>query len=533
MYHDYFGLKTEPFSISPDPRFLFMSEQHREALAHLLYGMNSDGGFVLLTGDVGTGKTTICRCLLEQLPEKVEVALLLNPKLTSAELLATICDELRIAYAPGTSSIKTFVDAINVFLLDAYSRGHHTVVIIDEAQKLQADVLEQLRLLTNLETNTCKLLQIILLGQPELKEMLNRPELRQLAQRITARYHLAPLSQPEIEDYVTHRLEVAGVQRSVFPPAIIRELYRLSKGVPRVINVLCNRALLGAYVRDAQTVSPAVLAAAAAEVLGDVPKLPGRRNTPGFVWWIMLALALVGSGVAFGTGFFKSPFPRVPVEVVSPPLATLAADPFEWLQALSFSNSETLAYQSLFREWGIVYSPEGGLDPRALAAEHDLALLPQHGNFSSMRRLNLPVLLTLTGEQGEDFYAALTEITGEMVTLQVGTEQRTVAIGDLVRQWFGDFVLLWQPPPGYAGVIMPGDRGTVVQWLSLQMNALYGRPDDFAAGLAYAGRLFQEVQAFQAAEGLTADGLVGPLTLIHLNSRTSSGQPQLADRQKE
>ncbi|WP_432822751.1 AAA family ATPase [Trichloromonas sp.] len=539
MYLDYFGLNTEPFSISPDPSFLFMSERHREALAHLLYGMKSDGGFVLLTGDIGTGKTTICRCLLDQLPEKSEVALLLNPKLSSAELLATICDELRIVYPAGTSSIKVFVDAINAFLLEVHSRGHHTVVIIDEAQNLQVDVLEQVRLLTNLETNTRKLLQIILLGQPELKQMLDRPELRQLAQRITARYHLSPLSQAEVGDYVGHRLSVAGVQRPIFLPVTIRELYRLSGGVPRVINVLCSRALMGAYVRNEHTVSPALLTEAASEVLGTVPRASSRRFKRGIVGKLLLALALVAGGAALGASFFKSAPLVEPVVVAASsvvtatPVVTPAPDPFEWVRALSHGNNEKLAWQSLFREWEVAYLPDAAVAPATLAAEQGLALLAQRENFSAIRRLNRPVLLKLTGVQGEDFYAALTELADETATLQVGTVARTVAIGDLVRHWFGDFILLWQPPPGYRGVVMPGERGPVVQWLALQMDVLHGRQSRSVGELAYNGSLFQEVQAFQEAEGLMADGLVGPLTLIHLNSRTGSGQPQLADWQKE
>lgn len=537
MYQDYFGFKNEPFSISPDPRFLFMSERHREALAHLLYGMKSDGGFVLLTGEVGTGKTTVCRCLLEQLPEKSEVALLLNPKLTSVELLATICDDLRIAYPVGTTSIKVLVDAINGFLLEAHSRGHHTVVIIDEAQNLLADVLEQIRLLTNLETHTRKLLQIIMLGQPELKEMLERPELRQLAQRITARYHLTPLEQSEVGDYVRHRLAVAGVERPIFPPATLRKLYRLSKGVPRVINVLCSRALLGASLRGAHLVSPALLAEAAKEVMGDAPKTPARNNI-GLGWWLLLPLIMFAGGVALGPHLFKDEPPAEPVVVVQPavepaPAPDPAPDPLAWVKALSLVESETLAYQSLFQSWGVEYRPEMGEPPAELAAEQGLALLAQHGNFSSMRRLNRPVLLTLTGEQGEDFYAALTAIDGETATLRVGAEVRTVAIRDLVRQWFGDFVLLWQPPPGYRGVVLPGERGAVVQWLSRQMDLLHGRPSLPSGEPSYQGQLFQEVQSFQAAEGLDADGLVGPLTLIHLNSRTVGGQPQLSAESKE
>src|SRR5450756_2640663 len=266
MYQHHFGLAEAPFSIAPDPRYLYLSQRHQEALAHLLYGVNGDGGFVLLTGEVGAGKTTVCRCLLQQIPASCDVAYIFNPRLTVEELLSTICVEFGIAYPPGNTSIKVFVDCINAYLLDAHAKGRHTVLIIDEAQNLAADVLEQMRLLTNLETNQRKLLQIILLGQPELAAMLERPELRQLGQRIVARYHLGPLTRPEVAAYVRHRLEVSGAKRQLFPARLMGRLYRLSGGVPRVINVLCDRALLGAYVQSKERVDAATLAQAAREV---------------------------------------------------------------------------------------------------------------------------------------------------------------------------------------------------------------------------------------------------------------------------
>ena len=236
MYIGHFGLTEPPFSITPDPRYLYMSEAHREALAHLLYGIGEGGGFVQLTGEVGTGKTTLCRCLLEQLPARVDVAFILNPKLTDVELLATICDELRIPYPAGTTSRKVYVDALHQYLLDAHGRGHRTVLILDEAQDLAPDVLEQIRLLTNLETTTEKLLQIILIGQPELIRILERDDLRQLAQRITARYHLRPFAEPDTRAYIAHRLEVAGAKEKIVSDAATRAVHRASRGIPRLIN---------------------------------------------------------------------------------------------------------------------------------------------------------------------------------------------------------------------------------------------------------------------------------------------------------
>jgi general secretion pathway protein A len=268
MYADYFGLKEPPFTITPDPRYLYLTERHRDALAHLVYGVGEGGGFVQLTGEVGTGKTTLCRCLLEQLPPHVDVALILNPRLTSSELLAAVCDELGIARPANAESVKDLVDALYRYLLDAHARGRRTVVVVDEAQNLAADVLEQIRLLTNLETTTDKLLQIILIGQPELTRMLERDDLRQLAQRITARYHLEPFAPDETRAYVRHRLRVAGRTRGLFTERAIRRIHRESGGVPRLVNVICDRALLGAYALERTHVDERTVAHAAAEIRG-------------------------------------------------------------------------------------------------------------------------------------------------------------------------------------------------------------------------------------------------------------------------
>ena len=313
MYKHYFGLQDSPFSIAPNPQYLYMSTRHREALAHLLYGVKSDGGFILLTGEVGTGKTTVCRCLLAQIPSDVDIAMVLNPKQTALELLATICDEFNINY--GTeASIKTLVDKLNLFLLDSHQAGRKAILIIDEAQNLAVDVLEQLRLLTNLETNQRKLLQIILLGQPELLSLLGQQELRQLSQRVTARFHLDALNSREVAEYIQHRITVAGGNQPLFTTASVRRIYRISGGIPRLINLICDRALLGAYVENQPRVNPAIVTKAAQEVLG---QSDSRTSKPR----IKKSMALLGALLLIlgGMVFISEQYTPIPITTPTPP----------------------------------------------------------------------------------------------------------------------------------------------------------------------------------------------------------------------
>ncbi|MCH7865051.1 MAG: AAA family ATPase [Proteobacteria bacterium] len=290
MFRTYFGIEENPFSNTPDPNYLYMSERHQEALAHLQYGVQGSSGFVLLTGEVGTGKTTICRCLVEQLPDNIDLALCLNPRLSEAELLATICDELGIDTSDcHADSVKDHMDVLNKHLLDGHARGRRAVLIIDEAQNLGVRLLEQVRLLTNLETASAKLLQVILIGQPELRDLVGKPELRQLSQRITARYHLEPMTRTEAENYIRHRLQVGGLSADVFQPGALREVYSHSGGIPRLINSICERSLLGAYAAGTKSIDARLVHTAAGEVLGK-PALTPRRKT--------MALGLMAGGAA-------------------------------------------------------------------------------------------------------------------------------------------------------------------------------------------------------------------------------------------
>ena len=277
MYLNFFGLQDKPFSIAPDPKFLFMTDQHREALAHLLFGVGDEGGFVLLTGEIGTGKTTVCRRLLSQLDENVNVAFIVNPRLSACELLQSICDEFEINYGDNLS-IKFLVDLINEFLLNSHSSGKNTILIIDEAQNLSDEVLEQLRLLTNLETNEKKLLQLILLGQPELNTKLEQYNLRQLAQRVTARFHLKSLSENQMISYIKHRLHVAGFRGDIFEDSAFKYIFNQSRGIPRLVNVICDRALLGAYTQDKIIITQKIVKNACKEVLGNLKNTQSKLS---------------------------------------------------------------------------------------------------------------------------------------------------------------------------------------------------------------------------------------------------------------
>jgi general secretion pathway protein A len=543
MYLSYFGLAEAPFSIAPAPRYLYMSQRHQDALAHLLYGVNGEGGFVLLTGEVGTGKTTISRCLLEQIPESCDVAYIFNPKLTVEELLSTICVEFGIVCPPGNTSIKVFIDSINAHLLDAHAKGRHSVLIIDEAQNLSAEVLEQMRLLTNLETNERKLLQIILIGQPELAAMLGRQELRQLAQRIVARYHLGNLSKAEVVAYVQHRLEVAGTQRHLFPLAIMGRLYRLSGGIPRVINVLCDRSLLGAYAQSKERVDRATLDQAAREVFHQ-PSTQHRRMRQYLAAGL---IALVGGALA-AMVFREQPQTKaatVQQAVAQPALPThqmKAADPpqaiqsgtalpalLAWPADESSSRSKELAYTALFRAWGADYQ---GADACQHAETLGLRCRAGRGGLDELRKSNRPAVLSMHDKQGNEFFATLTALRPDAATFAIGTHTTTVALSALASQWSGYYSLLWRVPPVTQRVIRPGDRGPAVEWLSRQVAQVQGSVVEANQEWVFDDTLVRQVKQFQFSQGLIPDGSAGPQTLILLAALADQAAPKLLREQE-
>ena len=532
MYKEYFSFTEPPFSIAPDPRYLYMSGQHREALAHLLYGIESDGGFVLLTGDVGTGKTTVCRCLLENLPAHCDVAFIFNPKLNVQELLATICEEFGIKVHSDNPSNKIYVLHINTFLLEGHAKGRKAVLIIDEAQNLAVDVLEQLRLLTNLETSERKLLQIILLGQPELQELLARKDLRQLAQRIVARYHLHPLSKSETYAYVNHRLSVAGSGRQLFPPATLRRIYRLSQGVPRVINLLCDRALLGAYVQGKDKVDSTTLEKAAREVFGDTAARAGHFRRTGFVLAGLAALFCAALAIAFyqrgsPAGAVKEMPAQTPATASAP--AVVAPPTFDvlvWPEADAQSGSESAALIVLFHLWGLNYQASGGALCEQ-AGGQGLHCLSASGGLYDLRRLNLPAVLKFHDERGRTFYASMTSLDDRGAMMAMGDSSiLQVNLAALARFWDGEYTLLWRAPPGYSGSLQEGAAGEPVLWLRKQLSQALGERTTNTSP-RYGLELARQVRKFQVAEGLLPDGVAGPMTLIRLTARSDGDAPRL------
>jgi len=532
MYLEHYGLKEAPFSITPDPRFVFLSERHRDALAHLLYGIGQGGGggFVQLTGEVGTGKTTLCRLLLEQLPENTRVALVLNPKVSPLELVETICEELKLDIDGRQGSLKGMVDVLNAYLLDAYAQGLRVVLIVDEAQNLSGEALEQVRLLTNLETPTQKLLQIILLGQPELREMLSRPELRQLAQRITARYHLTPLTAEETEAYVRHRLAVAGAQKFPFTKLGLRRIHQHSGGVPRLINIIADRSLMAGYAQDLAQIGERTVDRAALEAL----ESPIRRLRMPRPRWILAPLLVLGA-VGFWWTTSKPPPPPPP----QPPAAQeLAADPTPELGSAGLAQRILQAGPSGFNAWSRLLSlwmlRAEEADVRT-AARCPLVLGPGvfclrgTGSLTKLATLRRPVILRLS-EAGREAWAVLLGINDGAVRLAIGGDTFDTEWHALERAWFGEYYVIWRAPEFLAGTFRRGDSGPAVEWLEAQIASEDGARSVGPVGPAYYDADMEAaVRSVQAAHGLIPDGIVGPETLLALSSRERGG-PRLRRR---
>jgi general secretion pathway protein A len=530
VYTEFFGLNEKPFAITPDPRYLYMSARHTDALAHLLYGISESGGFIQLTGEVGTGKTTLIRSVLERLPEKAEIALILSPQLTTLEFLATIVQELHCA-APAERTVKAHIDVLNARLMEAHAEGRRVVLIVDEAQTLSPELLEQVRLLTNLETSKQKLLQIILIGQPELRELLDRPEMRQIAQRITGRYHLEPLQKDDTRAYVSHRLRVAGAQSDVFTKRAVDALYKHSRGIPRLINVIADRALLAGYTRDQRRVDTKLVSAAAAEVFGI------RRRTP---WWPIATATAGVAAVMFGvTNLGNAPRPTsatpeaflgapattaiadLPVEAAAPPAATSAAEAPTVTTTLEtlladphFALTPDGAIAELLTVWGVPYEPARG-EPCVQALERGLRCLYQRrGTLGELRRVNWPTILSLVAPDGIEHPVVVIALGYDHARLVANGKAFELPLAELSYYWFGDHLLLWRPGDAPARDLVPGADDPGVHWLRATLAKLAGETPPIDASTVYDDALEQRVRAYQRSHQLTVDGIVGARTQI-------------------
>jgi general secretion pathway protein A len=567
MYLSFFGIAEKPFAITPDPRYLYLSARHADALAHLVYGINEAGGFIQLTGEVGTGKTTTIRSLLARAPKNAEIALILNPRLSAGEFLLALCEELGLG-ADDAGNAKELVDLLNRYLLRAHAQGRRVVLIVDEAQNLAPEVLEHIRLLTNLETETQKLLQIILIGQPELRKLLAREDLRQLAQRITGRYHLDPLSRQETAAYVRHRMRVAGATADIFTRGALRQVYNVTHGIPRVINIICDRALLGAYTQDLHQVPGALVRRAAAEVFDQelsprwMPLLIGglavavlagsaallwrfvpTRVTPGSASTNAASATVLAPSVSVaapatiapttaGTtgatpaaGASATPGGGTPAAAsssapaVEQNTATAAAPP-AFGQLLSMNRSSTdpdTAFAQLFGLWQATYTP-GKTDGCTQALAQGLRCLMQRGSLAQLRMLNRPAILMLSDDAGTANQVVLRTLGEDTAQVQIGSQSATISVAELTRYWFGDFMLLWRPGGKDVRDLSAGMRGAPVRRLREQLNRWSGDGGNASTSDEYDGGLVQLVEQFQRANRLTVDGIAGIETQVALDA---------------
>jgi len=571
IYLQHFALKREPFSIVPDPDFLYPSQQHRQAVAHLKYGLDREGGFILLTGEVGTGKTTLTRTILQRIPAHVRVAYVLNSKLNETDLLASICDELAIKLqkSKNLSFSKICIDALNQDLLASHAKGQKTLIVIEEAQNLSADVLETLRLLSNLETNTHKLLHILLVGQPELLEILGQKQLRQLNQRVVSRFHLLPLDQSELSNYINHRLHHAGATGPIFDQSCIKVLFRLTKGVPRLINLICHQSLLAAYSLGAKSVSPTLVKDASVEILSGLDN--GKLNTPNkpMIAGLLLALMMVSVFMFLPRSTLDSlgllvAIDKLNAEIVTPKAENIApegtgptaedvmekhsellvvddlvADSVEQSATLSFIVEESMIDSgftetsnplvNLLATWSIasseVYSPEAFA---RIAAT--FGLQPEKVTQSApwmLSAVDRPGIVVLNENDGLLKSYLLTYIDEDSVTLTMKDGEIDLDLDQFKDRWTGSFLYLWRPHKEFE-LLMQGDTDKLaMSWLQEKLSMGDEGIEKVITGGRYTEAVKDQVVEFQRRHGLKADGIVGRQTLMRLNELFDDEIPRL------
>ncbi len=589
IYLQHFALAREPFSIVPDPGFLYPSIYHRQAVAHLKYGLDREGGFILLTGEVGTGKTTLTRTMIKRIPPHVRVAYILNSKLNVADVLASICDELDVDL-PNASELsltkqsftKQCIDALNRNLLAAHAEGKKTLIVLEEAQNLTPEVLETLRLLSNLETSTHKLLHILLVGQPELLDILAQQELRQLNQRVVSRFHLSPLDKDDLSNYINHRLHRAGAKRAIFDSGCAAVLFRLTGGVPRLINLVCHQSLVAAYSTGAQTVSPKLVKQAASEILSEPTSYSGKK-----FWLLGMVVALVlGAGLIYKLAppeLLKRVFPatvqldaqeELLATVIDPSLQAVRDQPLSAFndrpavlfdevlenglapllpesidetsveQQVSIQTEQPVSQASanpfvgLLALWGAnaedVYSEE------ELAAVASLTMLRSEkissADMATLEQINRPGIVWLLEESGYLKSYVLEQLGVSDIRLQNRQGTVDIPVEDFQQRWNGSYLYLWRPPQSYVSPLNSTNNGTgnmsnpeLVDWLQVQLASLDNSSDIIISGGRYTAAIAQQVLGFQRQQGLVADGILGRETLMRLAQLSGEDVPLLRE----
>ena len=571
IYLQHFALKREPFSIVPDPGFLYPSHQHRQAVAHLKYGLDREGGFILLTGEVGTGKTTLTRTMLQRIPAHVRVAYVLNSKLNETDLLASICHELSIKLPKNKdlSFSKICIDALNQNLLASHAEGKKTLIVIEEAQNLSNDVLETLRLLSNLETNTQKLLHILLVAQPELIEILGQQDLRQLNQRVVSRFHLLPLDKAEVANYINHRLHHAGAGGPIFDAGCIGVIFKLTKGVPRLINLICHQALLAAYSMGDKKVSAALLKNAASEIMGDLGDSGGSNKL--ILGLLVLILVAVLSLNAPSIKEMITPYTVtdsvLPAEAalqnVEEPeasekealAATVAALPanlqdgedlvpekeadIEVITDEPFPVEKKLIQESvnvvsnplvnLFALWGVEASEVYTFEELSALAEDNELQAERFGQATiyNLTAVDRPGIVVLKKSSGLTKSQLLIKVDDTFMHLLENSQTVLLDRQVFEEQWTGTYVYLWLPPKDFIFLQADDVNKPALSWLQAKLGALSEDSYNIISGGRYTEAVQQQVIKFQRQQNILPDGIVGPQTLMRLNQLTDEKIPRL------
>ncbi len=550
MYKDYFGFYEVPFSIVPSSRYLFLSQRHREAVQHLQAGLGQGGGFAMLTGEVGTGKTTVAKAMLASLDDKTASGLILNPTFSSQDLLEAICDEFSLSY-PERASLKQLSQAIYQYLIDNDQQGINTLLVIDEAQHLSAEVLEQLRLLTNLETDDHKLLKVLLIGQPELQDKLRTTQLRQLAQRITGRYHLLPLTEGETRQYIEFRLSTAGGDISLFSKGAVAVINNASQGIPRLINLIGDKALQYAYHSGEKKVSKSLAHKACEDILSFQAPGVGHsvQNTGGglsellstYAMPALLGIAVAGGlywkgveGLAWLSSLSNQQQVAEPVsasnssskEVIIPVNNVDEPYPKELLQDLFKRKDKISAIQELYAVWGYKAGVLDGMCEESPSSSFECQ--KYLGTLSQIEQQNLPVVMSLYLD-GRQSYVVLYQVSDDQVQVLNGQQRISLPKSWLEQLWTGEYYSIWQRE--LQTTLRLNQQGAQVRLLDEKLSKVLGSTPS-GSGI-FDEALKRKVEVFQRWQNIDVDGIAGRNTLRKLELLTQNNPPSIEAKQNQ